>query len=322
MKLRNVGLLALVLAASAACKKAEERTPPPVAPVTQGGSDGAVAAAPPAADPWSKPNAAKDPLEHPLFWKLEKDGKTSYLLGTMHLGVDPNTRLPDFVWKSLDDSKFFAMETDLSAAKDLDVVRKDGTTLRSDLGEAYWKKLEQALGAKQAAQLMNVKPMIPATLLSMRGLPQTPAMDGVLEGRALNGHKQIVYLEPFQVQTTALEKWMNTRALKDMLDDLAGGEQRAKDMLAAYVAGDEQKILVIQDSERDDWKKKGRPVSEYDEQMEDLLYKRNASWIAPIEKLHAEGGGFIAVGAAHTIGPRSVRELLEKKGFRITRISE
>jgi uncharacterized protein YbaP (TraB family) len=55
--------------------------------------------------------------------------------------------------------------------------------------------------------------------------------------------------------------------------------------------------------------------------MEDLLYKRNASWIEPIEKAHAEGPLFVAVGAMHAIGPKSVLELLEKKGYKVTRIT-
>jgi uncharacterized protein YbaP (TraB family) len=308
MKLRNAGLLLVVLAATAACKKAEQRV---VAPVTQGGS----------ADPWSASEPKKDPLQKPLLWQIEKDGTTSFLLGTMHMGVDPTTRLPDIVWKKLDEKPIFAMETDLAGADQLDILRKDGTTLKDELGAEYWKKLEDALGVDEAAQLIKMKPMIPATLLSMRGLPRTPPMDGVLHGRAQNGKKQVVFLEKLEAQSKVLEKWMNARALKDMLDDLPRGEKVAKDMLAAYLSGDEAKIQAIQDGERAQWVAKGRPIAEYEEQMDDLLYKRNASWIEPIEKLHAEGGGFIAVGAAHAIGPKNVLELLEKKGFKIARVT-
>src|ERR1700752_1369292 len=111
MKLRNAGLLLVVLAATTACKKAEPR----VAPVAQGGS----------ADPWSAQEPKKDPLQKPLLWQIEKDGKTSYLLGTMHMGIDPTTRLPDLVWKKLEEKPIFAMETDLSSAGQLDITRKD-----------------------------------------------------------------------------------------------------------------------------------------------------------------------------------------------------
>lgn len=317
----RAGLLVLLLAASAACKGADK------APTPSAGSSGSAPAAASgsgsqaAADPWTEKAPEKDPLKRPLLWAIEKEGKTSFALGTMHLGIDPNARLPELVWQKLDASPTFAMETDLAEGAKLEVLRKDGTTLRQELGDEYWKKLEDVLGVGEASRMLTFKPMIPATLLSKRGLPDTVAMDGVLHGRALNGKKKVVFLEPFSAQAAVLLKWMNAQALKDMLDDVPGLEQRTKDMLAAYIAGDEGKILAIADSERGHWLEKGRPAKEYDEQMEDLLYKRNASWIAPIEKLHAEGGGFIAVGALHLIGPRSVLELLEKKGYKVTRLT-
>jgi uncharacterized protein len=314
MKLRNVGLLALMLAATAACKKSEQRTKPGVAPVTQPGS--AVAA-----DPWAKPDEKRDPLTKPLFWSIEKDGKTSYILGTMHMGVDPNARLPDIVWKKLDEAKVFAMEADLAGAAKLDVLRKDGTTLRDELGPAYWKKLEDALGEQEAARLIGFKPMIPATLISMRGLPHTSPMDTVLHGRAINQKKKIVFLEAIEHQGAILDKWMNARMLKDLLDDVPGVEQRSKDMLAAYIAGDEGRIIAIANDELKRWLEKGRSQKEYDEMMEELLFKRNASWIEPIEKAHAEGPVFFAMGALHASGPRSVLDLLQKRGFKVTRIT-
>ncbi len=306
----NARLAALLIAsmAVAGCKRTE-------APAA------AAATATPAADPWSKPAARKDPLPRPLLWSAERDGKTTYFFGTMHMGVDPESRLPDLVWTKLDGAPTFAMETDLSAADTLDIKRHDGGTLHHDLGDAYWKKLEGALGAPTADGLDHMKPMIPATMLSMRGLPETPAMDSVLLGRATNEHKPIVYLEPLEAQTTVLDKWMNARALEEMLDDLQGNEQHAKDMVAAYIAGDDQKILALSDAERADFKRHGHTDAEFDAQLDDLLYNRNASWIGPIEKLHAEGGGFIAVGAMHLIGKRSVLDLLQQRGYKVTRLT-
>lgn len=273
------------------------------------------------ADPWSHPAATKDPLPNPLFWAIEKDGKTTYILGTMHMGIDPETRIPDVVWTKLDAAKTFAMETDLAQASKVDVLRHDGGSLHAELGDAYWQKLEAVIGAKQAKQLDRMKPMVPATILSMRGLPQTAPMDGVLYGRAANEHKAIVFLETIDKETEVLDKWMDARALEEMLDDLPGGLQHSRDMLAAYVAGDAQKILALSDDDRADFKKHGRSDAEYDEQLDDLLYHRNASWIAPIEKLHADGGGFIAVGAMHLIGKKSVLELLEQLGYKVTRLT-
>lgn len=314
MKLRASFLIA-VMAATAACKKSEAPKPPPIAPAAQGSAAPAAAA-----DPWANQAPDAKPLTKPLLWSIEKDSKTSYLLGTMHMGVDP-VRLPAIVLQKLDASKTFAMETNLADAAKLDVLRRDGTTLRQELGDDYWKKLEDALGVGDAARLLGFKPMIPATLLAKRGLPDTVAMDGVLHGRAMNQNKTIVFLESFEHQASVLLKWMNAQALKDMLDDIPGLEARSKQMLAAYIAGDDARILAVADSERARWKQRGRPEQEYDAQMDDLLYKRNASWIEPIEKLHADGGGFIAVGALHAIGPKSVLEHLEKKGYKVIRLT-
>jgi uncharacterized protein YbaP (TraB family) len=299
MKLRTAGLVLALVAASLSCKKADA----------------------PAPRPGSATSATKDPLRHPLFWAVEKDGKTTYMLGTMHTGVDPETRIPDLVWKKLDEARAFAMETDLSKAASLDITRHDGGSLHADLGDAYWTKLEQALGSDTARRMDHLKPMIPATLLSMRGLPETPAMDGALFGRASSEHKPIIFLEPIEAEEQVLEKWFDVRALEAMLDDLPAGEQHSKDMLAAYLAGDEAKIQALTEAERADFKKAGRTDAEYDQQMEDLLFARNASWIPELEQLHAAGGGFVAVGAMHLIGKRSVLDLLRQRGYQVTRLT-
>ena len=299
MKLRTAGLVVAILAASVSCKKADAPAPRPTQAVP----------------------TAKEPLPHPLFWAVEKDGKTTYILGTMHMGVDPQARIPSLVWRKLDEAPAFAMETDLSKAAALDVMRHDGGTLHADLGDAYWTKLEQALGADTAQRVDQMKPMIPATLLSMRGLPETPAMDGALFGRASNENKKIVYLEPIEAEERVLEKWMDVRALEAMLDDLPAGEQHSKDMLAAYIAGDEAKIQALTDAERADFKKAGRTDAEYDQQMDDLLFARNASWVPELEQLHASGGAFVAVGAMHLIGKRSVLDMLRQRGYKVTRLT-
>src|SRR5688572_19149553 len=113
MKLRNAGLLTVaVLAAVVSCDRGQDRAKPGARPVTQSGS----------ADPWNAPAPAKDPLRKPFFWQVDKDGKTSYLLGTIHVGVDPSTRLPELVWQKLEAAPAFAMETDVSAAGSLDLA--------------------------------------------------------------------------------------------------------------------------------------------------------------------------------------------------------
>ena len=289
---------------------------PPQAPAVQPSAPPAASAA----DPWSKPAPKKDPLARPLFWKIEKDGKTSYALGTIHLGVDAEARLPDVVWDKIGAVPTFAMETDLNAPALKKVLECVGCSLKRDLGPAYWKKLEGAITPEVAARIDPMKPMVAATMMSMRGLPMTTQMDTLLLARAQNGKKTIVFLEEPSVQAAILEKHMNVKALKAMLDDLEGGAKHTQQMLEAYISGDELAMIKLSESEREQSLKHGYTAKEYDETLQDMLYGRNASWIPAIEKAHAEGGIFIAVGAMHLVGPKSVLELLEKKGYKITRV--
>jgi uncharacterized protein len=261
------------------------------------------------------------PLPHPLLWSAEKDGRTTYLFGTMHAGIDAQARLPAGVWTRLDAARAFAMETDLDDAAAGAPLPPASGSLREALGPAYWAKLEGALGPAAAREVEYLRPMIAAAMLSLRGLPQTPQMDRVLSARAAGEHKPIVFLEPASRQLALLARWIDLRALKLMLDELPTGERRAREMLAAYVAGDERRILALNDSERTLALGHGYTAAEYDHEMNDLLYDRNASWIAPIERLHADGGGFVAVGTLHLVGPRSVLDLLSQRGYRVTRVA-
>src|SRR5690349_15081489 len=122
---RRLAIALFALAAIAGgCHREEPRDARPTPPT-----------APDKVDPWSA-TAKKDPLGHPFLWSIEKDGHTSYALGTMHIGVDPETRLPDLAWEQLAASPQFAMETDLSDHSVAETISKrpPGTTLHDELG--------------------------------------------------------------------------------------------------------------------------------------------------------------------------------------------
>jgi uncharacterized protein len=329
MKLRLglVGPLMLLaaLASGAACKKSQEPAAQPAAepaPATTPAVPTAPATPPaPAVDPWKQAPPAKDPLPRPFLWTAEKDGVTTHLLGTMHVGIDAEARLPQLVWDRLDAAPAFAVETDVTDRAITQFGGRKSGTLRDDLGPDYWKKLELAITPQIAEALVHKSAAIPAMIIALRALPETPAMDTALLARAKHRSKRIVYLEPAASQAAILEKHMNAKALKLMLDELDKVDRQGKQLLDAYAAGDEARFIAIADEQRRDALAHGYTEAEYDESIADLLYQRNASWIAPIEKLHAAGGAFIAVGAMHLIGKRSVLELLQQKGYKLTRVA-
>jgi len=316
---RAVVFVTLVAALAPGCKKGPEPTATPSttapAPSARAVNDSAPAAVA------ERRGAASELLAHPLFWAVEKSGNTTYFLGTMHAGIDAERRLPALVWNKLHDARAFAMEADLDDPAAAAAIQPTASSLRDELGDAYWHKLETAIGAATARAVEHLPPMVPAVALSTRGLPSTPAMDKVLSARAVGEHKPIVFLEPATRQLEILGKWMDVKALRLMLDELPEGERRARAMLDAYVEGDERAIVAISDRERESALRHGYTAAEYEQEMTEMLYDRNASWIDALEKLHAEGGAFVAVGAMHLLGPRSVLELLARKGYQVRRLA-
>jgi len=314
---RAVVFVTLVASMAAACKKAPEpaATPPTTAtPSARAANDSAPAAA-------EHRGAASEQLAHPLLWAVEKAGNTTYFLGTMHAGIDAERRLPALVWNKLHGARVFAMEADLDDPRAAALLRPTTSSLRDALGDEYWKKLEVAMGPGMARAVEHLPPLVPAAQLSLRGLPPTVAMDKALSARAVGASKPILFLEPATRQLEILTKWMDVKALRLMLDELPEGERRARAMLDAYVAGDDQAIVAISEHERESALRHGYTAAEYEQEMSEMLYDRNASWIDALEKLHADGGGFVAVGAMHLVGPRSVLELLTRKGYQVRRLA-
>lgn len=256
----------------------------------------------------------------PFMWVAERDGHSTLLFGTMHMGVDPRRQIPTAVWSRFDAASAFAMETNPDDAARIHTARTDGGSLHRDLGSAKWQALEKLIGASAANRVDTLKPYVAATLVASSGLPRTSAMDAALLVRARSANKRVVFLEPIESQIAALETWMTMRELAEMLDDVPGVVARSKQLLAAYVSGDETAVRDVVDAERRAAIQRGRSEAEFRDQMAQLLEQRNAAWLPTLERFHAEGGGFVAVGTLHLIGTGSVPDLLRQRGYRITRV--
>lgn len=299
-----------------ACKGDAARKPAPAA------DDAATAAvAPTGEDPWAIKAAAAPMVERPLLWAAQKDGKTTYLFGTIHLGVNADTQLPAWVKAKLDGARAFAMEADLSAPGLMGAMaRTDGGSLRLELGPAHWAKFEEVIGKDVASGVDKMKPFVAATLLEAKFLPMTTPMDSALETRAKNAGKPVAYLEEATKQLALLESFVTAADVKAFLDHLEHAKERSGKMLAAYVGGDADGMASMFE-DRTLWLAAGRDPAQFKTFADALLRDRNRSWIEPIEKLHADGGAFVAVGAGHLVGPHSVQNMLADRGYTITRLT-
>jgi uncharacterized protein len=317
---RRVLVTLMAIAAVAGCKKSESK-PAPTTTATAPTPAPAPATAVPAGsgsaiDSSPAPGAA---ITRPFFYKVEKDGKTSYLIGTWHLGVDAEKQLPPAVWDAFAAAKTFAMETDPDEAAQLaGFKRTDGKTLEDELGAEHWAKLE-ALYGPNAAVLKPMKTGMALWMLQAKDLPRTEPMDAAFLTRAKTAKKQLAFLEPAAVQLKLLDTWMDVRLLKHTIDDYDATKQVLADGMVAYMIGDDAALVAIA-MDRPSMKAAGYTDAEIDQAMTEMLFDRNAAWIAKLDTLFAAGDAFVAVGAAHLIGSRSVVELLSAKGYTVTRL--
>ena len=315
-------LVASLVLAFTACKQS---TPAP------GGGSGTAAAAGTGADPWDKPGsgggekpAAAGAIRKPFLYAVahpDQPGVTSYLFGTMHIGIDAEAQLPPWVWQKLDASKAFAMEADVSDPGLIrSLQRQDGSTLEAELGPAHWKQLKDVIGAQLADGMNHMKPFAVMTVLATKDLPVTPPMDQAMWLRAKKADKPIVFLETALRQLEIIDPFMTAADIKAYLDKLDYAKGQTRSMIDAYRAGDD-KALASMFTDQTLWVAAGREPATFDAYVDAILGQRNATWIEKIEAMHKDGGGFVAVGAGHLVGPRSVIELLQQRGYQVARVT-
>lgn len=266
----------------------------------------------------TQPHATPVLIEAPLLWRATKADQTVFLLGTIHMGVGAD-ELPARVWDAFASSKHVAVEANVNDPSLIaGMMRVDKGSLQAELGPVAWAKLVAVLGESEAKAMERFKPFVVAMMLQTQGLPPTPGIDvGVME-RANAQQKPLAYLEAGALQLRLLEKWMSVKALIAMLDHLDEMKQQNADLISTYRKGDEAAIIAMSGDDQEAAMMGLTPAEA--KQMEfELLEQRNQSWIAPIEELAADGPVFIAVGAMHLIGDKSVNALLRARGWKVER---
>jgi hypothetical protein len=302
--------LGLLLLASA-CKSENKAAPEAQQPAEQVVDTNVPATTAATTEPETGPDDSHY-LSDPFFYKVSgPEGASGYILGSMHMGVDANKELPPQVWEALRGASVLVIEadiTDLSMSSGLMLPK--GQNLRQLLGEEDWKLLEETLGASTAKMMATMKPAAVAASIGAKGLPITMPMELSLIMKAQESKVEIDYLETALFQLDLLNKIMDIDFLKHMLR--TAKEEDTKKLLELYRKGDEDALheAVMQP---DAW------GQDFETNVEAMLFARNDDWVPKLEQLFQRKDVFVAVGAAHLVGPRGVLASLRKKGYTIER---
>lgn len=269
------------------------------------------------------------PQDRGLLWRLEKDGRSAYLYGTVHLGrphwQSPGPRL----LQALQASDTVALEIDAEDPATREALQRLSLAPANsqpplDLQARLRRHAE--LACLPANALAALHPLLQAMTLSLLqarwdGLDASLAQEALLSRWARTQGRPIVALETASDQLALLlpaEPALQLQMTRQMLDQLEQDGSRAAllRLVAAWERGDLQELQTYEDwcacidSEAD---------RSYLRRLND---GRNPALAARIEALHASGARlFVAVGALHMTGPMALPLLLAERGFRVERIT-
>jgi len=258
----------------------------------------------------------------PFLWRV--DGPTpSFLFGTVHSAAPTVRAIAPVVFKALDHCTSFHPEIELSpeiaAQVALRLFAATTPDLKTRLPLPLWKRVESA-GAQLGLPAPLLQRLTPGLAALVFATPVEEDEIGATVDGQLYAHSQsrglvIAALESVDEQLDLFANLPPAQAqalLAESLDDFETGHVRLAKLLAAYASGDEGRISVEIEKEFQD--------PSVHKLADPLLYRRTAMMLSRAEPALKRGGAFVAVGAAHLVGPRGLVALLRSRGFKVTRV--
>lgn len=276
--------------------------------------------------PLATPARAQDAA--PALWVVRDADSTLYLFGTVHV------LKPDTAWASARVDQAFDSAQDIwfeidnpdDTAAVLPLIQQHGLSMDRPLSSrlttdelATLDVAARSIGAT-AAQMDPMRPWFAGLTLSVAPLTRAGYDPGsgvelTLLARAKEAGKAIHAFETLDQQVRLLADMpedIQLSFLRSTLEDYDRAGEMLDGMVAAWRVGDTERLdeVMIEEMARD-----------YPDLYRIMLTDRNADWANQIEdRLKGSGVTFIAVGAGHLVGDRSVQTFLAQKGITATRV--
>ena len=304
--------LALCLLLAAGLAAAQTSCPPP----------------PPTLDTLRPEQLRADVRDRGFLWRLTRDGRSSYLYGTVHVSR-PDWMVPGpTVERALRDSELLALELDPGDPELAQVFTAPGDVARNERVLAGLEPRIARAAARECvpiAGLAAMRPILQVTSLSLYdtrrdGFHPELAVDAILWGMAGSLGIPVVGLETPASQLAALTPASEADErvlLAQSLVEIESGEGRTvlRRLLQAWADGDERALATYPDWCRCmDTPEERRYLQRHKDE-------RNGPMADRLAALHAKGQRvFAAVGALHMTGPQALPGLLQSRGFDVQRI--
>ncbi|RYF33029.1 MAG: TraB/GumN family protein [Comamonadaceae bacterium] len=273
--------------------------------------------------------ASKRPADRGFLWRIEKDGRVSWLYGTMHVGKPDWYFMGDRVRGALRQSDTLALELDMADAATQAVFaeRVPPAVLARLLTPERQRRLDRQVAAAclPSGAIAALRPVLQVTTLAglsvrQQGLRMEFGSEHFLTVYARSNKKPVVALESARGQLQALigdNEAEENAGVDDALDQLESGQMldataRLSESWAASNLTDLDNYRAWCDCVK-------TPADE--RALRRLLDDRNPGLADGIAALHGKGQRvFAAVGALHMVGAEGLPVLLAARGFAVTRV--
>ncbi|HSD61481.1 MAG TPA: TraB/GumN family protein [Burkholderiales bacterium] len=260
-------------------------------------------------------------FEQGLLWRVETPGiAPSYLFGTLHSDDERVVKLSPKARRAFDRAGVVAMEAlgeETATRRYRAAMVGREPQLPALLGEDY-ARVEALLRESGVPReiVPRIKPWAALIILLQPRDATGLTLDNLLLFEAGKRGKPIVHLESVEEQIEALDGMAPETQVILLRDAQARFEEiqaAVYPTLSAYAAGD----LAAQFRINAETMGAGAAQEAF---LQRLLYARSERFAERLAPLLKQGGVFAAFGALHLYGPRGVPALLERRGFRVTRV--
>lgn len=271
--------------------------------------------------------AATPSTAEPAIWVVKGPHATVYLFGTIHAldkdhpwrsaKIDSAIQQSQTLWLEIPNPDDAAAIQPLMMQLGFDMAHPLSSKLTPDQ-LAKLKKAAAGLPGGEAV-LEPMKPWLAAMMISLgpvlqAGYDPESAVELKLKPEFTNANKPVKGFETAAQQIHYFAD-MSDKAQLDFLvselDDADKAVDQFKQLVAAWYAGDLDKIEAINNADLRD---------KHPDLFQILVVKRNQNFTAQIdEMLKGDGVSFVAVGAGHMVGKEGVPSMLEKQGYKVTR---
>jgi uncharacterized protein YbaP (TraB family) len=260
-----------------------------------------------------------------LLWRLRRDGRVSYLFGTVHVGKPAWSRLGPVTTAALRATDILALEIDPTDPAIIAALADQGPgpPLPAPLQRRLLLAIERGCASVLAMAAMH--PVLQATTLTVLdarwlGMDAAHSMELTLVQQARALRRRVISLETAEQQKTALVPSDPAEAeavLVQTLEQLENQTSRRvlERLVRAWEPGD---LETLENYER--WCECA--ATEEDRAfMRRINDERNGPLAERIEALHKQGRRvFAAIGALHMTGPQALPRLLAERGFTVERV--